>query len=160
MGNENPLSDPNYFIPSKWTYIYDHSPLVKTLEKYIDYDKLKPEDNPNSRLILTAVNILTAEPLTFDSSKQQITPKHILATSSYPVYNFRWTEVEKETYAWDGSLLSNTPLREVLDASPINNKRIFLVENYLKKVESLPKNLPEVYHRARELCFLTKLNTI
>jgi NTE family protein len=49
---------------------------------------------------------------------------------------------------------------EILDASSINNKRIFLVENYLKKVESLPKNLPEVYHRARELCFLTKLNTI
>ncbi len=153
---ENPLSDPNYFIPSKWTYIYDHSPLVKTLEKYIDYDKLKPEGNPNSRLILTAVNILTAEPLTFDSSKQQITPKHTLATSSYPVYNFRWTEVEKGTYAWDGSLLSNTPLREVLDASPINNKRIFLVENYQKKVESLPKNLPEVYHRARDIMFSDK----
>jgi NTE family protein len=40
-------------------------------------------------LILTAVKILTTELLTFDSSKQQITPKHILATSSYPVYNFR-----------------------------------------------------------------------
>jgi NTE family protein len=153
---ENPFSDPNYFSPSKWTYIYDHSPLVKTLEKYIDYDKLKPDGNPNSRLILTAVNILTAEPLTFDSSKQQITPKHILATSSYPLYNFRWTEVEKGIYAWDGSLLSNTPLREVLDASPINNKRIFLVENYPKKVESLPKNLPEVYHRARDIMFSDK----
>jgi len=30
-------------------------------------------------------------------------------------------------------LLSNTPLREVLDASPINDKRIFLVENCPKK---------------------------
>jgi NTE family protein len=33
------LKDPQYFNPSKWTYIYDHSPLVKTLEKYIDYKK-------------------------------------------------------------------------------------------------------------------------
>lgn len=153
---EYALTDPEYFTPQKWTYIYDHSPLVKTLEKYIDYDKLKPSGHPNSRLILTAVNILTAEPLTFDSSKQQITPKHILATSGYPLYNFPWTEVEKGVYGWDGSLLSNTPLREVIDASPINDKRIFLVENYPKKVDILPRNLLEVQHRARDIIFCDK----
>jgi NTE family protein len=106
---ETALTDPDYFAPQNWTYMYDHRPLVETLEKYIDYDKLKPNGNPNARLILTAVNILTAGPLTFDSSKQQITPKHILATSAYPLYNFRWIEVEDGVYAWDGSLLSNTP---------------------------------------------------
>lgn len=51
----------------------DHSPLVKTLEKYIDYNKLKPHGKPNARLVITAVNVLTAEPIIFDSSKQQIT---------------------------------------------------------------------------------------
>jgi NTE family protein len=105
------LTDPEYFAPQKWTYIYDHSPLIQTLEKYVDYDKLKPNGNAGSRLILTAVNVLTAEPLTFDSFKQQITPKHILATSAYPLYNFRWIEIEDGVYAWDGGLLSNTPLR-------------------------------------------------
>jgi NTE family protein len=154
--HENTLSDPEYFTPQNWTYMYDHSPLVKTLEKYIDYDKLKPNGNPNARLILTAVNILTAEPLTFDSSMQQITSKHILATSAYPLYNFRWIEVQDGVYAWDGGLLSNTPLREVLDVSPVNDKRIFLVENYPKKVNALPKNLPEVYHRARDIIFCDK----
>jgi NTE family protein len=153
---ENALTDPEYFAPQKWTYMYDHVPLVKTLEKYIDYNKLKPGGNPNSRLILTAVNILTAEPLTFDSSKRQITPKHILATSAYPLYNFRWIEVEDGVFAWDGGLLSNTPLREAIDASPVNDKRIFLVENYPKKVKALPKNLPEVYHRARDIMFSDK----
>ena len=153
---ETALTDPEYFTPTKWTYMYDHLPLVKTLEKYIDYDKLQPNGNPNARLILTAVNILTAEPLTFDSSKQQITPKHILATSAYPLYNFRWVEVEDGVYAWDGGLLSNTPLREVLDVSPVNDKRIFLVENYPKRVNALPKNLPEVYHRARDIIFSDK----
>ena len=154
--HENAFSDPEYFTPTKWTYMYDHSPLVNTLEKYINYDKLKPNGNPNARLILTAVNVLTAEPLTFDSSKQQITSKHILATSAYPLYNFRWIEVEDGVYAWDGGLLSNTPLREVLDVSPVNDKRIFLVENYPKRVNALPKNLPEVYHRARDIIFSDK----
>lgn len=154
--NENALKDPEYFTPQIWTYMYDHEPLVKTLEKYIDYDKLRPDGNSNSRLILTAVNILTGEPLTFDSSKQQITLRHILATSAYPLYNFRWIEVEKGVYAWDGSLLSNTPSREVIAASPVNDKRIFLVENYPKRVDALPKNLPEVYHRARDIIFSDK----
>ena len=108
---ETALTDPEYFAPQNWTYMYDHAPLVKTLEKYIDYNKLKPNGNSNARLILTAVNILTAEPLTFDSLKKQITPKHILATSAYPLYNFPWVEVEDGIYAWDGGLLSNTPLR-------------------------------------------------
>ena len=117
------LKNPEYFTPQKWTYLYDHLPLVKTLEKYIDYDKLKPDGKPNARLILTAVDVLNAQSLTFDSFKQQITPKHILATSAYPLYNFPWIEVEEGVYAWDGGLLSNTPLREVLDASPIKDKR-------------------------------------
>jgi NTE family protein len=112
------LADPEYSIPAEWTYIYDHSPLVKTLEKYIDYTKLKPTGGRGrsyTRLIMTAVNVLTAHPVTFDSYKQQITSKHILATSGYPLYAFPWIEVESGVYAWDGDLLNNTPLREVID---------------------------------------------
>lgn len=158
---EYAFTDPEYFQPAKWTYLYDLSPLAKTLERYIDYNKLKPDGNPNSRLIMTAVNVLTAEPLTFDSSRQQITPKHILATCGYPAYNFPWVEVEKGIYAWDGGLLSNTPLREVIDSSPVNDKKIFLVENYPKKINALPDNLAEVYHRTRDIIFCDKtLNTV
>jgi NTE family protein len=150
------LSDPEYFNPNKWTYLYDHSPLIKTLEKYVDFNKLQPNGNPNSRLIISAVNVLTAEPLAFDSSKQQITSKHLLAATAYPKYYFQWIEVEEEVYAWDGSLLSNTPLREVIDASPIKNKRIFLVENYPKNIDKLPANLFEVEHRTRDILFSDK----
>lgn len=158
---EYSLIDPGYFEPAKWTYLYDHSPLAKTIEKYIDYDKLRPNGNPNSRLIMTAVNVLTSEPLIFDSSLQQITARHVLATCGYPSYNFPWVEVEQGVYAWDGGLLSNTPLREVIDASPIIDKRIFLVENYPKKIGSLPENLAAVYHRTRDIIFCDKtLSTV
>jgi NTE family protein len=150
------FTDPEYFTPNKWTYLYDHSPLVKTAEKYIDYNKLRPSGKPNSRLIITAVNVMTAEPLIFDSAKQQITSKHILAATGYPSYYFPWVEVEKGVYAWDGSLLSNTPLREVIDASPVKDKRVFLVENYPKRCDTLPDNLLEVQHRARDIMFSDK----
>jgi NTE family protein len=108
------------------------------------------------RLILTAVNVLTAAPLVFDSYKQEITATHLLATSAYPLYNLPWVEVEGGVYAWDGSLLSNTPLREVIDASPVNDKRVIIVENYPKNIDNLPQNLPEVYHRARDIIFSDK----
>jgi NTE family protein len=150
------FTDPQYFTPNKWTYLYDHSPLVKTAEKYIDYNKLQPNGKPNSRLIITAVNVLTAEPLIFDSTKQQITSKHILAATGYPSYYFGWVEVEKGVYAWDGSLLSNTPLREVIDSSSVKDKRVFLVENYPKRCDMLPDNLLEVQHRARDIMFSDK----
>ena len=150
------FSDPQYFTPDKWTYMYDHSPLVKTAEKYIDYNKLQPNGKSNSRLIITAVNVMTAEPLIFDSAKQQITSKHILAATGYPSYYFPWAEVEEGVYAWDGSLLSNTPLREVIDASPVKDKRVFLVENYPKRCDALPDNLLEVQHRARDIMFSDK----
>lgn len=154
--SENAFRDSQYFIPMDWTYLYDHLPLAKTLEKYIDYNKLKPGSNSSTRLILTAVNVLTSEPLIFDSFNQEIKPKHLLATSAYPLYGFKWIEVEEGVYAWDGSLLSNTPLREVLDASPVKNKAIFLVENYPKNTNSLPKNLMEIHHRTRDIIFSDK----
>jgi NTE family protein len=150
------FTDPEYFTPNKWTYLYDHLPLLKTAEKYIDYNKLQPNGKPNSRLIITAVNVMTAEPLIFDSAKQQITSKHILAATGYPSYYFPWAEVEKGVYAWDGSLLSNTPLREVIDASPVKDKQVFLVENYPKRCDALPDNLLEVQHRARDIMFSDK----
>jgi NTE family protein len=99
---------------------------------------------------------LTAEPLIFDSARQQITSKHILAATGYPSYYFQSVEVEKGVYAWDGSLLSNTPLREVIEASPVKDKRVFLVENYPKKCDTLPDNLQEVQHRARDIMFSDK----
>jgi NTE family protein len=112
--------------------------------------------NPHARLLLTAVNVLTSQPITFDSSKERITAKHVLATSAYPLYFFPWVEVQRGLYCWDGGLLSNTPLREVIDASPVADKKIIIVENYPKTIESLPQSIPEVIHRARDIMFSDK----
>ena len=64
--------------------------------------------------------------------------------------------MEKGVYAWDGSLLSNTPLREVIEASPAKDKRVFLVENYPRHTDRLPDNLLEVEHRTRDIMFSDK----
>ena len=55
-----------------------------------------------------------------------------------------------------GALLSNTPFSEVIDASPVIDKRLLLVENYPMNIDRLPDNLAEVYHRARDIMFSDK----
>ena len=151
----------NYFNPKNWTYIYDHSPLEKTLEKYIDYKKLnlaaKQEERPDVlRLIITAVNVMTGKPLVFDNTQTEIKAKHILASSGYPIYGFPWVEVDENVYGWDGSLLSNTPIREVIYVSPRNDKNIFIVENYPQKIDRLPTNMIEVINRYKDILFCDK----
>jgi NTE family protein len=147
--------------PRSWTYLYDHSPLAKTLDKYINYKKLNlaatKEKLPQVlRLIITAVDVMTSRPLIFDNTKMEIKANHILASSGYPIYGFPWVEVEKGVYGWDGSLLSNTPVREALSASPRNDKNIFIVENYTRNIHRLPSNMAEVESRAKDILFCDK----
>ena len=164
------FQDKDYFTPQNWTYYYDYTPLVKTLEKYIDYQRLAPntikgnkkknssgtDSNFKIRLIVTAVNVLTAEPIVFDSYHLSIVSKHLLASCGYPNYGFPWVEIEKGVYGWDGSLLSNTPVREVIASSPRNDKNIFIVENYSRKIDRLPTNMTEVLDRAKDIMFSDK----
>lgn len=151
----------HFFEPRSWAYLYDHSPLAKTLDKYIDYKKLNlaatQEELPEVlRLIITAVDVMTARPLIFDNTKMEIKAKHILASAGYPLYGFPWIEVEDGVYAWDGSLLSNTPIREVIYSSPRDDKNIFIVENYPRRIDRLPSNMIEVESRARDILFCDK----
>jgi NTE family protein len=95
---------------------------------YFFYKLKKDNNNKNTKLIVTAVNVLTSDPLVFGSYKMNIQPIHLLGCSDHPIYGFPWIEVEEGVYGWDVSLLNNTPLREVLQASPRNDKYIYIVE--------------------------------
>ena len=155
-------------LPWNWTYIYDNFPLGKTLQKYIDFKKLSPEIKSSSssntsktvRLIVTAVNVLNAEPLIFDSFKMQIQLKHLLASVGYPNYGFPWVEVEDEVYGWDGTLLSNTPMREVLLQSPSHDKIIFIIENYAREINELPSDMTEVQARIKDILYCDKSKSL
>ena len=99
---------------------------------------------------------MTSRPLVFDNTQMEIKAKHILASSGYPIYGFPWIEVKDGVFAWDGSLLSNTPVREVLSVSPRNDKNLFIVENYTRKIHKLPSNMAEVESRAKDIIFSDK----
>lgn len=163
------ISDQSFFdnqqLPWNWTFIYDNSPLSKTLEKYIDFNKLSPamkysNNTKKIRLIVTAVNVLNSEPLIFDSFERQIQLKHILASIGYPNYGFSWVEVEEGVYGWDGALLSNTPMREVIVQTPSNDKNIYIIENYSRKINELPSDMTEVQARIKDILYGDKSKTL
>lgn len=156
----------DYFMPYKWTYLYDKTPLKKTLKQYIDIDKLKKIDrhrnnNNNkdnkapSRLIITSTDIQKGEPVIFDSAYSDIDIDKIVACAGYPFYGLRWTEKDSK-YLWDGSLLTNTPMLEVLRRSPQINKKFYIVDVFPRQQKELPTNMIEVWHRARDIVFMDK----
>lgn len=134
-------------------YLYSMNPLRKTLSKYVDFEKIN--NNSNLRLILTAVDIQQSRPVVFDSKKNEIDIDTAMATIGYPFYGIEWTKKD-DRYLWDGSLMSNTPLREVINSSPKKDKEVYLISLFPRKHEHLPKNMFESWHRARDIMHTDK----
>ena len=166
------LDSPDYFLPYKWTYLYDITPLKKTLKQYIDFDKLKKintksdynENNNNinssnhnydSRLIITSTDIQKGEPVIFDTSHMDIDADDVVACIGYPFYGIRWSE-KNGKHLWDGSLLTNTPMLEVIRRSPQTDKKFYIVDVFPRQQKELPSNMVEVWHRARDIIFMDK----
>ncbi len=59
-------------------------------------------------------------------------------------------------YLWDGSLLTNTPMMEVIRASPIKDKKFYIVDVFPRYQKEIPENMFEVWHRARDIIFMDK----
>lgn len=158
----------DYFLPYKWNYLYDTTPLKNTLNQYIDFKYLnnvgeieKNSHNNNntndlrSRLIISAADIQKGEPVIFDSYKMDIDVDSIVACAGYPFYGIQWSAKDGR-YLWDGSLLTNTPMLDAINASPEYNKRLYIVDVFPRKQRELPTNMVEVWHRARDIIFMDK----
>ena len=134
-------------------HLYDLAILKRTLEEYVDFSKLSSKNVP--RVILTCTDIKNSEAVIFDSATMKIDADHVLACAGYPFYGIAWTE-KGGKFLWDGALLSNTPLREVIDSSPRRDKKVYIVNLFPHVQEELPRNIIEVWHRARDIMHTDK----
>jgi NTE family protein len=165
----NPKAFSRYTLTSPFNYysfklpypLFDVSPLKHTLEKYVDFSTLSVKENSNQertirpRLIVTSTDIQTSKPVIFDSKNERIDSTSVLASVGFPFYGISWTEIDNH-YLWDGALLSNTPLREVMDASPLIDKDVYLINIFPHFQKKLPTNVFEAWHRARDIIYNDK----
>lgn len=141
------------YLPFSSPELYDLSALKVTLQKYIDFRKLNGQDVP--RLIVACTDVKTSEAVTFDSMETDIDVDHLVACAGYPFYGIGWTEKDGK-YLWDGALLSNTALREVIDSSPKLDKKVYIVNLFPHIQAELPANQADVWHRARDIMHTDK----
>ncbi|HYV68986.1 MAG TPA: FAD-dependent oxidoreductase [Pseudolabrys sp.] len=146
----NPLWGPNQ-LPLNWTSFYDPSPVRELLAKYTNFSRLRSSP---VRLIVSAVNVETAQLEIFDSYVDDLTPDHILASGSLPP-GFPWTTINGRHY-WDGGIVSNSPLEDVIERCGAAGKRVFIVDLFPGRKE-LPANIVEVMFRRDEIVYSERI---
>jgi NTE family protein len=137
-------------ISERATSYYDTSALKATLERLIDFDRINSDA---MRLSVGAVNVRTGNFAYFDTTKDRIRPEHIMASGALPPA-FAAVEVDGEYY-WDGGLVSNTPLRWVVDKYPQRDTLVFQVDLWAARGE-LPRNMTNVNTRQKEIIYSSR----
>jgi NTE family protein len=139
---------------------YDTSPLKKTLERLVDFDRI---NDLKCRLSVGAVGVTSGNFKYFDNVEfkklgKRIGPEHIMASGALPP-GFPSIVIEGEHY-WDGGIASNTPLDYVLDEEINRDLLIFQVDLFSARGE-LPETLLEAAEREKDIRFSsrTRMNT-
>ncbi len=132
------------------TSYYDTTPLKRTLERLVNFDLL---NSGSVRLSVGAVNVRTGNFAYFDSAKQRIDVRHIMASGALPP-GFAPVEIDGEHY-WDGGLVSNTPLQYVLDLPGKRQRTVFQVDLFAAR-GPLPTTLAEVSEREKDIRFSSR----
>jgi NTE family protein len=136
--------------------IYDATPLRHTLEQLVDFERL---NSGQTRLAVGAVNVRSGNFAYFDSARQRLDSRHVMASAALPPA-FPPVEIDGEHY-WDGGLVSNAPLQYVLDQPSGGRRRVVFQVDLFPARGELPKTLDEALARAKDIRFSsrTRLNT-
>lgn len=145
--------------PQSQSY-YDTSPLRKTLERLVDFDRI---NDLKCRLSVGAVGVTSGNFRYFDNVEfkrlgKRIGPEHIMASGALPP-GFPSIVIDGEHY-WDGGIASNTPLDYVLAEETDRDLLIFQVDLFSAR-GPLPETLLEAAEREKDIRFSsrTRMNT-
>lgn len=132
----------------------DTAPLKATLKHLIDFDRI---NNGEIRFNIGTVHVKSGNFTDFDNKKDTITPEHIMASGALPP-GFPPVEIGGEYY-WDGGLVSNTPLKCVMDNAS-QDTLVFQVDLWSADGE-FPKNMADVLTREKDIRYSsrTRANT-
>ena len=134
--------------------LYDTEPLRQTLLELVDFDLL---NNGLTRLSVGAVDVQSGNFVYFDNRQHRIGPEHIMASGALPP-GFPAVTVDGRAY-WDGGLVSNTPLRHVVENIDSDAATIFQVDLFNAR-GALPRTLAQVADREKDIRFSSRTRAV
>jgi len=133
---------------------YDTGPMLDTLDRLVDFDRL---NDGGIRVSIGAVNVASGNLEYFDNTRMRLDARHILASGALPPA-FPAVEIDGQHY-WDGGLVSNTPLSEVLADPRRRDMLVFQVDLWPARGEP-PRNLLDVAEREKEIRYSSRTRRI
>ncbi len=133
------------------TSFYDTTPLIDTLERFVDFDRINRDRSV--RLTVGATGITRGNFRYFDSALEKIRPQHVIASGALPPA-FPAVEIEGEWY-WDGGIVSNTPLEYILDCRPHEDTLVLQVDLWSARGER-PRTMMDVLERMKDIRFSSR----
>lgn len=133
---------------------YDTGPLKATLERLCDFDRI---NSGETRVSIAAVNVGTGNFVYFDNRHTKLRAEHFIASGSLPP-GFAATEIDGEYY-WDGGLMSNTPLSEVIQSTPRRDTLAFQVDLWSAR-GPVPTNLTDVQGRMKDIQYSSRTRLV
>jgi NTE family protein len=146
----NPASIAAYAWPAPVGSIglYDLSPLQESLEELVDFELLNRGD---VRLTVVAVDIESGDRALFDTQRERIGPRHIVASGAMLV-EFPPVEIDGRLLG-DGGLRSNLPI-DVVARQASEDMLCFAVDVFSAEGHRF-RNLPEAATRRQELLLVS-----
>lgn len=133
---------------------YDTSALKSTLERLCDFDRINAQ---TQHVSVGAVNVRNGNLVYFDNTKIKLRAEHFMASGALPPA-FAAVEIDGEFY-WDGGLVSNTPLTEVLDSRPLRDTLVFQVDLWSARGRP-PTNMSEVSDRMKDIRYSSRTRMV
>jgi NTE family protein len=132
---------------------YSTSPLLETLNELVDWNYLC---ECHLRLTVGAVNATSGAMRYFDTSREQLDVRHVMASGALPPA-FPAVRIEGEPY-WDGGIYSNTPIEAVLDDNPRRSGLIFAV-NVWHHGGPEPESITQVMGRQKDIQYASRADS-
>ncbi|MFT4255509.1 MAG: patatin-like phospholipase family protein [Pseudoxanthomonas sp.] len=133
---------------------YDTRPMLQTLERLVDFDRL---NDGGIRVSVGAVDVASGNLEYFDNAQMRLDARHIMASGALPPA-FPAVEIDGRHY-WDGGLVSNTPLSQIFSAQPRRDSLVFQVDLWSSRGD-LPDNLLDVAEREKEIQYSSRTRAI
>jgi NTE family protein len=140
--------------PPQLASYYDTTPLKATLEALCDFDRI---NSGEIRVSVGAVNCGTGNFAYFDNKHTKLRPEHFMASGALPP-GFAAVEIDGQYY-WDGGLMSNTPLYEVVQTTPRRDTLAFQVDLW-SAVGPVPDNMADVQGRVKDIQYSSRTRLV